>query len=185
MYFLENDEVKFVILYTLKRFETPITFEDINLILTWENEVLDYFTLAVKFGELLDDEFLAKTFTENREKYTLTSKGAEAVEFFSDRIPSSIKRTIDTAIGNMKFDTLIVPPPTISAEAIPINAAGQYLSRCSIVDDGITMLNMDIFVGDRDVALNISKHFKENASEIYQAILKLCTPKDNADNEVI
>ena len=180
MYFLENDEVKFVILYTIWRYETPIPFEDINLVLTWENEVLDYFTLAVKFGELLDDEFLTKTFTENREKYTLTSKGQEAVEFFTNRIPSSIRSSIDTTIGNIKYDTLI-NPPAVTSEAVPINAAGQFSLRCGIVDDGVTMLNMEIFVGDRDVALNVSKHFKENATEIYQAILKLCIPREDKE----
>ena len=176
MYFLENDEIKFVILYTVWRYETPIPFEEINLILTWENEVLDYFTLAQKFGELLDDAFLTKTFTENQEKYALTSKGKEAVEFFANRIPSSIRRMVDNTIGTLKFDTLVSPPAVVSGEAVPINAAGQFSAKCSIVDDGITMLNMELFVGDRDVALNVAKRFKENAAEIHQAILKLCNP---------
>jgi len=178
MYFLENDEIKFVILYTIWRYETPIPFEEINLILTWENQILDYFTLAEKFGDLFSDEFMAKTVTENREKYALTVKGQEAVEFFSNRIPASIKRMIDTSIGTLKFDSLI-SPPTIVSEVVPINAAGQFSVKNSIVDDGITLLNMEMFVGDRSVAVNISKHFKENATEIYQAILRLSMPKQD------
>ena len=181
MRFLENDEVKFAILYTIKQFETPIPFEDINLILHWENQVLDYFTLAEKFGELLNDEFLSKTFTENREKYTLTPKGVEAVEFFASRVPPSVRSAIDSTVGNIKFDT-IISPPSVTGEIVPINAAGQFLAKCGIVDDGITMLNMEIFVGDRDIASNVSKHFKENATEIYQAILKLCTPKPDGES---
>lgn len=176
MYFFENDEIKFIILYTVWRYETPIPFEELNAVLTWENEILDYFTFTEKFGELSDDEFLAKTFTENREKYALTSKGYEAVDFFTNRIPSSIRKSIDDTIGNIKFDTLI-SPPSITSEAVPINSAGQYSLSCNITDDGITLLDMEIFVGDKDVATNVSKHFKENATEIYQAILKLCVPK--------
>jgi len=176
MYFLENDEIKFVILYTLWRYETPIPFEELNLILTWENQILDYFTLAEKFGELFSDEFIVKTVTENREKYALTPRGIEAVEFFNNRIPASIKRMIDTSIGTLKYDSLI-NPPTVSSEVVPVTSSGQFAVKNSIIDDGVTLLNMEMFVGDRSVAVNISKHFKENATEIYQAILRLSTPK--------
>ena len=180
MYFLENEEIKFVILYTIWRYETPIPFEEINVILTWENQILDYFTLAEKFGELCGDEFVMKSFTENREKYALTARGIEAVEFFSNRIPPSIKRMIDASIGSIKYDSL-VSPPTIASEVVPVTSAGQFSVRNSIIDDGVTLLNMEMFVGDRDVAVNISKHFKANATEIYQSILRLSNPKPDVD----
>ena len=53
--FLERDEMKFAILYTLKRYTEPITMSALSEILAWDRNVMGYFDLAVLLGELTED----------------------------------------------------------------------------------------------------------------------------------
>ena len=45
--FLERDEMKFAVLYTLKRYVEPASMGQLTEILTWEKEVMGYFELAI------------------------------------------------------------------------------------------------------------------------------------------
>ena len=51
--FLENDEMKFAILYTLNVYKYPLSIERFAELLTWDEEVMSYFDLTILLLSLI------------------------------------------------------------------------------------------------------------------------------------
>ena len=169
---LKPDEIKFTVLYTLSQYETPISLKDLSLILTWEGTpILEFFELSIALGELIEDDYVKKTFSSNEEKYCLTGKGAETNEFFGNRVPPSVRGFITDTIGAAKFEEL-ANPNRIIGDILPISNK-QFMATCSIVDNKTPLLELNLYVGTKSEASRVAKHFKNNAAEIYQQILTL------------
>lgn len=175
--YLEKEEMRLSILYTLQRYRAPISMERIALILTWEKEVLEYFELSVLLAELLEDGYIVKKFYMNEEAYELTRKGAEANDFFGDRVPKSIRNRIDQAVGNIKYDEQ-VDPNIVQCEVLPLDER-QYMASCRILDNKVPLLDLRLHVGTRRNAEKVAKYLQEHTEEVYQGILKLCMPELN------
>ena len=171
---LKPDEMKFTVLYTLGEYETPISLKDLSLILTWDGTpILEFFELAICLGELIEDDYVKKTFASNEEKFCLTPRGQEAKGFFSVHIPPSIRENITEVIGNTKFEEL-ANPHRVTGDILPINKQ-QFMASCSIVDNKTPLLELNLYIGTKSEAAKVAKYFKDNAAEIYQQILKICT----------
>ena len=72
--FLENDEMKFAILYTLNVYKYPLSIERFAELLTWDEEVMSYFDLTILLSELIEDEFIERLYYRNEECVKLTQK---------------------------------------------------------------------------------------------------------------
>ncbi len=174
--YLDKEEMKFAALYTIKQYKAPLGMSRIYEILTWDREVMEYFDLSEVLMELSEDGYILKKYYRNEEACWLTEKGAEAHKFFNDRIPFSIRKKIDDAIGKLRFDE-VADPNAISAEAIPITD-NQYAVRFCILDDKTPMLEMTLNTGTKLQAQNTAEYMKKNAKEIYNSIVKICTEEN-------
>ena len=54
----------------------------------------------------------------------------------------------------------------------------MYGAKCTIVEGRATMLDMVINMGTKAQAQRVADYFKENADEIYAAIIDACVPDD-------
>ncbi len=168
--FLERDEMKFSILYTLKRYVEPIDMESLSEILTWEKEVMGYFDLAIMLNELIEDGYVEQKYYRDNQAFCLSSMGADTNDFFFERVPKSIRRRIDTAIGNIKYEDQ-ANPNAIKSGIEPV-APQQYMASLNMLDAGVSMLELKVYGGSRAEAEKIAKNLKKNASEIYKNIIK-------------
>ncbi len=174
--YLEQAEDKFAVLFTVKVYEAPIDAAKLIEIMTWEKQVMEYFELSEILFELSEDGYIEKTFYRNEEAYTLTAKGSEALNFFSDRVPPSVKERIKDAIGRMRYEE-IVSPDFVKAEVFPSGENGADL-RCSMASGGQLKLEMTVNYGDSKLAASLAAdNFKENGQKIYAEILKLLNPE--------
>lgn len=175
--YLEKEEMKFAVLYTVKQYKAPISMSRIYEILTWDKEVMEYFDLSESLMELLEDEYIHKKFYRDEESFCLTQKGIDANVYFTKRVPYSIRRRIDDAIGGIRYSEL-ADPNAVRAEVFTA-AEGQYTARCCILDNNSPILELSLNLGTKVQAEDTAEYFKKNADEIYKGILKLCVPELN------
>ena len=174
--FLEHDEMKFAILYTLKKYVEPISMTELCDILTWEKQVMNYFDLALMLNELIEDGFVESKFYRNERAFLLSEKGEETNSFFFERIPPSIRKKIDTEISQRKYEEQY-NPNSVTTEIIPV-APHQYMASVNMLDANIPMMELKIHSGSRADAENAAKILKKEAENIYKSIMDIILSKE-------
>lgn len=174
--FLEHDEMKFAILYTIEKNAEPITMPELCDILTWEKQVMNYFDLALMLNELIEDGFVESKFYRDERSFSLSERGAETNAFFFERIPGSIRNRIDSEISERKFDELI-NPNAVTTEVVPI-AAHQYMACMNMLDANLPMLEVKIHAGSRADAERAAKKLADCSDEIYKSIIEKIMPEE-------
>ncbi len=166
---LHDDEMKFAILYTMKRFEVPITADVLTRILTWDKNIMGYFDVRSMLLTLKEDKFIEDNYYKNEAAYVLTELGEQTNELFYMRLPKSVRSRIDTAVGNIKYDTLIKTAPA-AGEIIPAED-GEYFAALSVSGGEKPAMELKLLIGGRDGAIRVAKYMEEHADEIYTAVL--------------
>lgn len=173
--FLEHDEMKFAILYTIEKNAEPITMTELCDILTWEKQVMNYFDLALMLNELIEDGFVDSKFYRDERSFLLSERGAETNSFFFERVPQSIRNRIDSEISERKFEEQI-NPNAVMTEVIPV-AAHQYMACLNMLDANVPMLELKIYAGSRADAERAAKKLAEQSEEIYKEIVDKIMPE--------
>ncbi len=168
--FLEHDEMKFAILYTLSKYNEPVTMPTLCDILAWEKQVMNYFDVALMLNELIEEEFVESKFYRDERAFALSDKGSETNTFFFERVPKSIRKRIDSAISEMKYEEQY-NPNSITTEITPV-APHQYMAELLMLDANVPLMELKIHAGSRSDAEKAAKILKENADEIYKDIIK-------------
>lgn len=173
---LSDDEMKFAALYTMKRFEVPITADTLTRILTWDKDIMGYFDVQSVLLTLKEDKFIEDNYYKNTDAYALTELGAQTNELFYKRLPKSVRTKIDEAIGNIKYDSLINPAHTLS-EIIPSDS-GEYYAALTVSDEETPLMELKLRIGNRDNAREVAKYMEAHADEIYGSVLKSIFPDE-------
>lgn len=169
--FLDRDEMKFAILYTLKRYVEPVSMPRLSEVLSWDSqEVMGYFELSELMNELTEDGYTESTFYIGDICYSLSEKGKDTNDFFFERVPKSIRLRIAKAVQTIKFDQQ-ADPNAIQTEILP-TAPQQYMASLRMLDAGESMLELKLFAGSRAQAEKAAKILKKNAQEIYWDLIK-------------
>ena len=175
--FLDKDEMKFAILYTLEKYVEPITMPELCDILTWEKQVMNYFDMALMLNELIEDGFVESKYYRDEHAFSLSEKGRETNSFFFERVPPSIRGRIDSVISEKKFEEQY-NPNAVMTEIIPV-APHQYMAALTMLDANIPMLEVKIHAGSRSEAERAAKTLSAEADNIYKEILEKIMPKDS------
>ena len=169
--FLNRDEMKFAILYTLKRYVEPVSMPRLSEVLSWDSqEVMGYFELSELMNELTEDGYTESTFYLGDICYSLSEKGKDTNDFFFERVPKSIRQRIVKAVQTIKFDQQ-ADPNAIQTEILP-TAPQQYMASLRMLDAGDPILELKLFAGSRAQAEKAAKILRKNAQEIYWDLIK-------------
>ena len=168
--FLENDEMKFAILYTLNVYKYPLSIERFAELLTWDEEVMSYFDLTILLSELIEDEFIERLYYRNEECVKLTQKGESANEFFYERVPLSIRENIKSLADKEGFDEK-TNPNAILTDILPVSR-NRYMASMTILDAGTPILELKIDVVHRSEANKAKSILKDHAEQIYKYLCK-------------
>lgn len=169
--FLENDEMKFAILYTLKVYNHPVALEKLARVLTWDEDVMSYFDLTILLSELIEDSFIERLYYLNEECVKLSPRGDDTAEFFSQRVPASIRQRIKELADKDNFDEK-TNPNAVMSEIIPI-AINRYMAELKLLDSGAPILELRIDVGQRSEAERVKDILKSKSEEIYAYLCKI------------
>ncbi len=172
--FLEHNEMKFAILYTIEKNKEPITMTELCDILTWEKQVMNYFDLALMLNELIEDGFVESKFYRDERSFCLSERGLETNLFFFERVPGSIRKRIDGIISKRKFEEQL-NPNAVTTEVLPI-ASHQYMACINMLDAGLPMMEVKIHAGTRAEAERAAKKLASSAEDIYKQIIDKIMP---------
>lgn len=166
---MEHDEMKFAILYTLKKYVEPISMPDLSKILTWDKEVMGYFDLSILLNELIEDGYVESKYYRDDRAFALSTRGESTNDFFFERVPRSIRNRIDDAVGKMKFEEQ--DPNAVITHVLPVGVE-QYMAEIQMLDANTPMMELRIHMGSRGQAERAAKKLKEQMPEIYAELLQ-------------
>ncbi|TQY42062.1 DUF4364 family protein, partial [Clostridioides difficile] len=96
---------KLLILYILEKIKMDLTNSQITQVVL-ETEMMNYFSLQQLLSQLMESKFLTTYKDSDREYYALTQRGVESLEYFFNRIPTSVTEKIDKYIDSNKENLL-------------------------------------------------------------------------------
>lgn len=167
--FLDKNEMKFAILYTLKRYVEPVNMPTLSEILTIDKEVMGYFDLANLLSELIEDGYAEMKYYRNDQSFCLSQKGMDTNDFFFERIPKSIRNHIENTVSTIKFVDQ-ADPNAVMTEILPV-APYQYMASLKMLDAGTPLLELQVFAGSKADADRAAKELKKNSADIYKDIM--------------
>ncbi len=162
-------EKKALILYILDKVSKPIS-NDALLKLAISIDNMNYFYFQQFLLDLLEDNFISKYIQEDSEIYEITPAGKTAIDLTIDIIPGILKLEVDSKFKE-NLDT-IKDKFSISAEYTPLSER-EFSVRCKIVENNVTIFDLQAHAGSREQAKNIVENWNNKASEIYPKILEL------------
>lgn len=165
--YLDDVQIRLIILYTLKCFKISMTEGNLHEALVW-NDILDYFTMMDFLLDMQNLGMVSTVTIEGTLRYDITKKGHETLEMFKDRIPKSIRDKIYDLAEEELYK--LERGREIVADIQPIDEK-KFLAKCGIYEFGMPLMELSIFAGTRKHAAEITKKFEENAATLYKSIL--------------
>lgn len=169
--FDDKIDVKLIALFIIDNFKMPVPNSFIVDTLALEPFV-NYFDLRQQMGELEDEELVTYYIENNDRFYSLTQKGTQALEFFSLRIPKTVRerllRTIKIKIKDLKNAL------SIKADYEKVNDI-EYNVSLGISEGNFDMFNLSISVSDELMAKKMCAAFKNNPQSLYSEFLSILT----------
>ena len=162
-------ESKILLLYILSKVGKPISH---NELLELVSSIVDmnYFYFQQFLLDLLEDNYISKYIQEDIEIYEITKEGKNAIDLTIDIIPGILKLEVDSKFKE-NLDT-IKDKFSISAEYTPLSER-EFSIRCKIIENNITIFDLQAHAGSREQAKNIVENWNNNATELYPKLLQL------------
>ena len=166
-------ENKVLILYILNKIGKPISNDALlNVVLGVTD--MNYFYFQQFLLDLLENNYIVSFNKDDHAFYEITNFGKETLELTKDIVPGIIKLRVDS---NFKSEMeSFENDHSVIAEYTPLKE-NHYDISCKIVENGETIFEIKTFAGSQNQAKEIVDNWKENASELYPAILKILTAK--------
>lgn len=165
--FNDKIDVKLIALFIIKNFRMPVP-EAYVVDTVMLQPIVNYFDLSDRLGELFEEGFITYYTEDNERFYSLTEKGTEALEFFSQRIPKTVRerllRTIKIKIKELKNAL------SVKAEYEKVSDI-EYSISLSIFEGLYQLLGVCVSVSDEKLAKKICADFKKNPQAIYSDII--------------
>ena len=160
-------EIKILILYILRQADRPLTAINITDIVL-SDSLLEFFETHMYITELIHDNQIAKN---DDDTFMLTDDGREAVAFFQNRIPYSIRERIAGKMKELKkneeMDSLVW------ADYTPVNEQ-EYTVHFRLCESPEQVsLELSFNVSGKELAKDLCKRWREDYSELYAKIVGL------------
>jgi len=161
-------ENKLILLYIMNGLNIPATSSQI-IKLVVNNNIMDYFTFQQLISELCECKFLDKKLVDSKVTYEITTNGKQALLYFANRIPNSIKKFID---GNLVTTrSHIKNEININADYIPAQK-GSYLVSCYVKENDFLLMELKLTVGSQNEARTICNNWHKNPQRLYLKIIE-------------
>ena len=163
-------EMKLIILYVIQNLKISATYTILDYIISSTVD-LNYFDLQNHIDNLIETDNIAELEIDDEKVYSITVPGEETIGFFRDRIPFSIREKLDAHIKEYTNEKENYSSE-ITSDYYPINE-NEYAVNFTIKENGVTMLNLEIYIGDKETAKNTSEYFLKNTNDVYMGIFDL------------
>ncbi len=156
-------EIKFLILYITARTAGPVLFETLQDLCMCDGGV-DYFG----FSECLADLVRTEHLTLDDKLYSITDKGRRNSAACESSLPYSvrIKAEQKLALCNEQLKRRAL----VKADIRSREKGGYEITLC-LSDELDELMNLRLLIPREDMALDLQKHFRENAEALYSKVL--------------
>lgn len=162
-------ESKILLLYILSKVGKPISHNELLELVTSIVD-MNYFYFEQFLLDLLEDNYIFKYKKENTDIYEITEDGKNAIDLTIDIIPGILKLQVDSKfkenLDNVKDKF------SISSEYTPITEK-EFSVRCKIVENNVTIFDLQAHAGSRDQAKQIVENWNNKATEMYPKLLEI------------
>lgn len=166
----DDYETKLIILCALHDLKKSPTYQILNQVV-YAGADISYFEMQPYLDDLIEMGSVEEFSIDKSKVYTATETGEEAYEFFSQRIPASVREKIKNAAEDVNGDKS--DENKIYADYIPINAEEEYKVVCGVLENNIKIVHFEMYVGPKERAKNICKYFKTHTSEFYADLVSM------------
>lgn len=162
---------KLLLLYILEKIDMPMENAQITQFVL-ENNYMNYFSTQQYLSELIDSKFIEVIYTKNNSKksYKLSDSGKSTLAYFDNRIPTKMKKEIDSKYEKKKKqlinETQIVSDYYKKSES-------QYIINLKVIEKDINLFSLSLNVVSNKQAKKICDNWKKNPDQIYQKILDM------------
>lgn len=171
--------IQFIILFTLNNADEALPYNElVNLVL--DNCNINFNDFQIALANLESTEHV-HSYLEgpHLQKYEITEKGANAGDFFKTNIPIYIREPIQDSIKEMFREQRL--KKAIRSSIYPVRR-DEYSAECSLYDDDNTrLMKVSLYAGSREEAEKIAEHFKHNAYEVYEKVIKIFADTKNKE----
>ena len=162
-------EMKLIVLYVISKLKTSATYTILDYAISSVVD-MNYFALQEYILNLIEVGDIAEVEIEKDRVYTLSTSGEETIGFFESKIPYSIREKLDVMIKRVNDNAN--PSNKIDVDYYPLNEK-EYGVKFTMKENDVTMLSLDVYIGDRENAKKVCNYFKENTNEVYSEIFKI------------
>lgn len=168
-------ESKILLLYILSKVGKAISHNEFLDLVTSIVD-MNYFYFQQFLLDLSEDNYIQKYMQEDSEIYEITEEGKNAIELTIGIIPGILKLEVDSKFKE-NLET-VKDKFALSAEYTPLNEK-SFSVRCKLVENNITIFDLQAHAGSKEQAKKIVENWKNNAGEIYPKILELLVDENN------
>ena len=167
--FDDKIDVKLITMFVIDSFRVPVPNSYLVDVIMLE-PIVNYFDLENHLAELFEEGFVTY-YTENCDKfYSLTDKGKEALNFFSSKIPKTVRQRLLKTIKQKEKE--LKNSLSLIADYKKINDI-EYKVSLGITEGSSDLFSLTISVGDEITAKKICAKFKEDPQLLYSEILSM------------
>jgi hypothetical protein len=167
----ELAENKLLLLYIFDKVKLPLSNTLITEIVL-ENNLLNYFHLQQYLSELSESNFLYLQKENKKQLYSLTSKGANTLEYFENRISPAKKEIVNSYLSTRA--EILKREVQVTADYYP-GTENDYIVTCSIIENNSTIIEIKMKADSNEKAKKICSKWKLSAYQTYGEILNMLT----------
>lgn len=160
--FLHNKlDVKVLILFILARIDTPLDVDTIYEI-AYQDDSLNYFTLAESLPELKDSGHLA---VDAHGMYTITEKGRKHGSYVEDSLAVPVVEKVSAAISK-KIDQL--RRDSLVTTTVTQDENGYWSANLQYQDDKMPLMQLSLMAPNEALGRAMAEHMKKHVTQVYK-----------------
>lgn len=157
-------DLKLLVLYIMARTAGPVTFLQL-LEAALCDEGVDYFSLTQAVDHMVETGQLTK---DEDDRFDITENGKRNSEICESSLPYSVRMHADENL--VKLNDKLRQEAQIRY-AVRDNADGSHSLFLHLDDIGTTpLMQLELLVSDKDLAISMGKAFKKNPAAVYHDI---------------
>ena len=173
--------IQYIILFTLSKVDNAVPYNElINLVL--DNCNINYGDFQVALTNLVKTDHVSTYLEgERNQKYKITDKGLNAIEFFQSSIPIYIREPIAESVKQLFIEER--RRNAVEGDISPVRGE-EFSADCVLRNDDKTeLMRLSLYAGTRDEAERLARYFKSHPEEVYAKVIEAFDAADEEDNE--
>lgn len=160
---------KLIVLYLLSKVKMPLTLSQITQIIL-ERGYTDYFSMQQYLNQLVESALIIKSADSNISHFEISPKGLQTLDFFSTRVPLSIRKELDQFIENNWRQ--LRSELDVFAEYMPYKEH-EYIVHCKVTENDSPLIDIHLNVVSKKQAIELCENWKQNSSTLYSQLIQL------------